>query len=77
MAEFIGQLKGSGNMLGMVVAHLGEQGDVLERVGAEATAGVLDAFNHHLEAVEVLRLLSGIGKIAEDLVEDLVGELTV
>ena len=77
MAELLDHIEGRGDLLGMVVAHVGEKSDVLERVGAETTAGVLDALDHHLQAVVVLRLLSGLGKIAEVLSEELVGELAV
>ncbi len=62
---------------GLSVTSVGELADVLEGVGGPGTAHLLDATNHHAEAVEVLRVLGGVGGLLEVGSEELVNELTV
>ena len=66
-----------GGFLGLGVAQVGELADVLERVGAEGAAEVLDTADHHAEAVEVLWDLGSVSDILEVCGEEAIDELTV
>ena len=66
-----------GDGLGLGVAHVGKLADVLEGVGTEGTAKILDAANHNSEAVEVLRDLGCVSDILEVGGEKSINELTV